>query len=135
MIGASLQTPTTIRSRSNKLYGEAKATHNVVAVGPPRSLSESRMRQIRTSGLMSGEGKRSHWPSLNATAPFLNSTIHALALYFQCYNFVRVHKTLRMSPAIAAGVTDKLWEIEDIVALIDARDERKRQSRAEHSMK
>ena len=32
------------------------------------------MRQIRTSGLMSGEGKRSHWPSLNATAPFLDST-------------------------------------------------------------
>ena len=33
------------------------------------------MREIRTSGLMSGEGKRSHWPSLNATAPFLDSTI------------------------------------------------------------
>jgi hypothetical protein len=33
------------------------------------------MRQIRTSGLMSGEGKRSHWPCLTATAPFLDSTI------------------------------------------------------------
>jgi hypothetical protein len=32
------------------------------------------MREIRTSGLMSGEGKRSRWPSLNATAPFLDST-------------------------------------------------------------
>jgi hypothetical protein len=32
------------------------------------------MRQIRTSGLMSGEGKRSHWPCLTATAPFLDST-------------------------------------------------------------
>jgi len=38
------------------------------------SQSESRMRQIRTSGLMSGEGKRSHWPCLTATAPFLDST-------------------------------------------------------------
>ena len=32
------------------------------------------MREIRTSGSMSGEGKRSHWPCLNATAPFLDST-------------------------------------------------------------
>jgi hypothetical protein len=39
-----------------------------------RSRSESRMREIRTSGLMSGEGKRGHWLCLNATAPFLDST-------------------------------------------------------------
>jgi hypothetical protein len=37
------------------------------------------MRQIRTSGLMSGEGKRSHWPCLTATAPFLDSTINLRA--------------------------------------------------------
>ncbi len=36
------------------------------------------------------------------------------------YNFVRIHKTLRCSPAMAAGVTDRLWELEDIAALIDA---------------
>ena len=38
------------------------------------------------------------------------------------YNFVRIHKTLRMSPAMAAGVTDRLWEIGDIVALVEAAD-------------
>jgi len=37
------------------------------------------------------------------------------------YNFVRMHKALRMSPAMAAGVADHLWSMEDIVALIDAR--------------
>jgi hypothetical protein len=47
----------------------------------------------------------------------------ALELYF--YNFCRVHKTLKITPAMAAGVTEKLWNMEDIVALIDARDERK----------
>jgi hypothetical protein len=41
------------------------------------------------------------------------------------YNFCRIHKTLKIAPAIAAGVTDKLWNMEDIVALIDARNERK----------
>ena len=35
-------------------------------------------------------------------------------------NFVRIHKTLRMTPAMAAGVTDKLWEISDIVAILEA---------------
>jgi hypothetical protein len=36
------------------------------------------------------------------------------------YNFARVHKTLRIGPAMAAGVTDKLWSVADIVAMIDA---------------
>ena len=33
------------------------------------------------------------------------------------YNFVRIHLTLRVTPAMAAGVTDRLWEVSDIVAL------------------
>jgi len=36
------------------------------------------------------------------------------------YNFVRIHKTLRVTPAMAAGVTDRLWEVSDIVALLEA---------------
>ena len=45
--------------------------------------------------------------------------VHALSLYFMYYNFVRIHKTLRVSPAMATGVTDKLWTMEDVVNLID----------------
>jgi hypothetical protein len=55
----------------------------------------------------------------NAFSKKLDAHIHALSLYFTIYNFVRQHKTLRMSPAMAAGLTDKLWSMEDIVALID----------------
>jgi IS1 family transposase len=58
----------------------------------------------------------------NAFSKKLDAHIHALSLYFTFYNFVRMHKTLRMSPAMAAGLTDKLWSMEDIVALIDARE-------------
>lgn len=36
------------------------------------------------------------------------------------YNFVRIHKTLRVTPAMAAGVTDKLWEISDVVEMLEA---------------
>jgi IS1 family transposase len=48
---------------------------------------------------------------------------YAVALHMMYYNFVRIHSKLRMSPAMAAGVTDRLWEIGDIVALIDAAEE------------
>jgi hypothetical protein len=44
----------------------------------------------------------------------------AVALHFMCYNFVRIHQPLRVSPAMAAGVTRKLSELGDIMAMIDA---------------
>jgi IS1 family transposase len=56
----------------------------------------------------------------NAFSKKLDNHIHALALYFAFYNFCRIHKTLRMSPAMAAGITGRLWSLEDIVARIDA---------------
>jgi IS1 family transposase len=46
-----------------------------------------------------------------------NHTFH-LVLHYMYYNFVRIHKTLRVTPAMAAGVTDHVWEIEDIIALL-----------------
>jgi small-conductance mechanosensitive channel len=49
----------------------------------------------------------------NAFSKKLDNHIHALALYFAFYNFCRIHKTLRMSPAMAAGITDRLWSLED----------------------
>jgi IS1 family transposase len=55
----------------------------------------------------------------NAFSKKLDNHIHALALYFAFYNFCRIHKTLRMSPAMAAGITDRLWSLDDIVAKID----------------
>lgn len=50
----------------------------------------------------------------------LASHRNALALYFYFYNWCRIHKTLRVAPAMAAGLTDKLMSFEDLVALMDA---------------
>ena len=44
---------------------------------------------------------------------------HAVALHMMYYNFVRIHKTLRVTPAMAAGVSDRLWEIADIAKLVE----------------
>jgi IS1 family transposase len=45
-----------------------------------------------------------------------------VALYFMHYNFARVHQTLRVTPAMAAGVADHVWEVEEIVALVEAQE-------------
>jgi hypothetical protein len=55
----------------------------------------------------------------NAFSKKLDNHIHALALYFVFYNFCRIHKTLRVTPAMAAGITDRLWSLEDVIAKID----------------
>jgi IS1 family transposase len=44
---------------------------------------------------------------------------HAVALHFMHYNFARIHKSIRTTPAMAVGVDDRLWEVEDIVRLLD----------------
>jgi hypothetical protein len=45
-----------------------------------------------------------------------------VALYTCWYNWVRIHTTLRVPSAMAAGLTDRLWSMEDVVALVDARE-------------
>lgn len=44
----------------------------------------------------------------------------AVSLHFMYYNFCRIHQTLKMTPAMKAGVTDHLWEIEDILSLLNS---------------
>ena len=44
---------------------------------------------------------------------------YAVALHFTHYNFCRIHQTLRMTPAMAAGVSDHVWEMDELVDLID----------------
>jgi hypothetical protein len=53
----------------------------------------------------------------NAFSKKLENHAHMVALYALWYNFVRLHKTLRMSPAMAAGIETRLWSMEDAVAL------------------
>jgi len=44
----------------------------------------------------------------------------AVALNYFAYNFVRVHRSLRVTPAMAAGVTDRLFDVSDLVVLLVA---------------
>ena len=67
----------------------------------------------------------------NAFSKKVEHHVYALAIYFMHYNFVRIHQTLECSPAMAAGVTKTLWELTDIVRIVDeweAEHPRKRES-------
>ena len=56
----------------------------------------------------------------NAFSKKIENHRYAMALHFLYYNFVRVHQTLMMSPAMAAGVTKRLWEMKDVVGMLEA---------------
>jgi hypothetical protein len=59
----------------------------------------------------------------NAFSRKIENHSAAVALYYFAYNFINIHRTLRTTPAMAAGVTDRLWEVSDLVAMLQA-DER-----------
>jgi IS1 family transposase len=56
----------------------------------------------------------------NAFSKKVENHAAAVALYFMWYNFSRVHQTLRVTPAMEAGVANHVWSVEEIVALLDA---------------
>ena len=118
-----------------KLYGEEKG----VAVGPERKYSPGEcigarkeriegnpdMRHVSTSyaernNLNIRMHSRRMTRLTNGFSKKVENHAHAMALHFLYYNFVRVHKTLRMSPAMAAGVTKRLWEMVDVVTMLEA---------------
>jgi IS1 family transposase len=60
----------------------------------------------------------------NAFSKKVENHAYAVALHMMYYNFVRLHQSLRVTPAMAAGVSDRLWEIGDIVALVEKAESR-----------
>jgi len=55
----------------------------------------------------------------NAFSKKIDNLRHAVALHFMHYNFARIHKTLRVTPAMEAGISDHVWSIEEIVGLLE----------------
>ncbi len=64
-----------------------------------------RMHMRRFTRLTNGFGKK------------LENQLHAVSLHFMYYNFARIHKTLRVTPAMQAGLSDHVWSIEEIARL------------------
>ncbi|MCK0148554.1 IS1 family transposase [Marivita sp. S6314] len=58
----------------------------------------------------------------NGFSKKVENHMHAVALHFMYYNFVKVHQTLKVTPAMEAGLTDRLWDVADLVAIVDANE-------------
>ena len=88
--------------------------------GSPKGLDIS-TSHVERHNLTMRMGMRRFTRLTNAFSKKIENHIHMLSLYFVHYNFVRIHQTLKVTPAMEAGVSDTLHDMEWIVSLIDAR--------------
>lgn len=85
----------------------------------PKHISTSYAERANLSIRM---GTRRFTRLTNAFSKKAENHAYAVAIYFMHYNFVRIHQTLRCSPAMAAGVTTKLWELTDMVKVLEVQN-------------
>ena len=86
----------------------------------PRQISTS---YVERQNLNMRMGMRRFTRLTNAFSKRIENHVHSLAIFHVHHNFVRVHQTLKTTPAIAAGLSQKAWTITDLVMLADAKRE------------
>lgn len=97
------------------------ATREVITGTPDaRHISTSYAERQHLSMRM---GMRRYTRLTNAFSKKLENHVAANALYFLHYNFARIHRTLRVTPAMAAGIATHVWSVQEIVALLDVETE------------
>jgi IS1 family transposase len=97
--------PTCIGATLNPIIGEPDEKHISTSYVERQNLT-MRMSMRRFTRLTTGFSKK------------VENLGHAVALHFMHYNFLRVHKTLRVTPAMEAGLTDHVWTIDELCALL-----------------
>jgi IS1 family transposase len=93
--------------------------HRVIGDPDPAHISTSYIERCNLTLRMAN---RRFTRLTNAFSKKLANHCHMIALYTVWYNFVKLHKSLRMTPALAANVADRLWSMDDLVALVDEHD-------------
>lgn len=99
--------PVCIGTRKIRFEGHPDPKHISTSYSERANLT-MRMHMRRFTRLTNGFSKK------------VESHANAVALHFAYYNFVRIHQTLRVTPAMQAGVTGRLWEMSDLVAIVEA---------------
>ena len=94
-------------------------TENITGNPDPKHVSTSYAERANLTMRMA---MRRFTRLTNAFSKKLENHAHMVALYALWYNFVCIHKTLRTSPAMAAGIETRLWSMEDVVRLNECRE-------------
>jgi IS1 family transposase len=112
--------PATTDDAAGRRYSPAECigtrTDNITGDPDPKHVSTS---YVERANLTMRMAMRRFTRLTNAFSKKLENHAHMVALYALWYNFVRIHKTLRTSPAMAAGIETRLWSMEDVVRLIE----------------
>jgi IS1 family transposase len=95
-----------VRTERETICGEPDAGHISTSYVERANLT-MRMSMRRFTRLTNGFSKKAE------------NHAHAVAIHFMHYNFARIHRSLRITPAMAAGISDHVWSIEEIVGLLD----------------
>ena len=90
--------------------------HRVKGNPNPKNVSTSFVERQNLSIRM---GNRRMTRLTNAFSKKAENHTHMMAIYFMHYNFVRIHQTLKVTPAMEAGVTSKLWEMSDMLKVLE----------------
>ncbi len=90
--------------------------HRIEGNPDPRHVSTS---YVERQNLNIRMGNRRMTRLTNAFSKKAENHAHMMSIYFMHYNFVRIHQTLKITPAMAAGVTKKLWEMSDLVKVLE----------------
>jgi IS1 family transposase len=115
-----------------KLYGGIPG-QNEIRYSPPRCIGAQKRRMsgqpnvalvstsfIERQNLTLRMSNRRFTRLTNAFSKKLENHKLALALHFMNYNFCRIHQTLRCTPAMEAGITDHVWDLKEIISLLDS---------------
>ncbi len=73
---------------------------------------------VERSNLSLRMGNRRFTRLTNAFSKKMGNHMHAISFYFMVYNFVKIHKSIKITPAMEAGVTDRLWSMENVARLV-----------------
>jgi len=116
-----------------KLYGK-EGTEREVRYSPPQCIGAKPIKingnpdiksistsHVERQNLTMRMSMRRFTRLTNAFSKKVENLEYAVALHFMNYNFCRIHQSLRITPSMAAGITDRLWDIEDIVKLLDSK--------------
>lgn len=107
-------------SNGPDLYAKLEVISTTIeAISGKPNLAEASTSHVERNNLTMRMGMRRFARATNAFSKSVDNHCRAIALHFMHYNFCRIHQSLRITPAMRAGISDHVWSIGEIVSLVE----------------